>query len=631
MTAATTARTGAVLARRLCTALAAALLGLLAFGATPAAAHAALTGTDPGNGAVLPDAPASVSLRFSEGVQLSDDSLRVLDPRGRDSTKGAAHHVSGDTKTAAAALQAGLPEGTFTVVWKAVSEDSHPVSGAFTFSVGAPSKTTVSLSGGSGWAETYYDAGRYLAYAGFLVMVGAAVFAGWCGGRSPMLRRLAGAGWALLFGATVALLLLRGPYTGEEFGLASVREVLATRPGAALLSRLLLLGAAAVFLAVLFAVLRPREGGIGDRTPREQRDLRLGLAIGGSVVAVGLAATWAMAEHASAGIQPWLAMPVSVLHLLAVAVWLGGLVALAVSLRGGPPVSATTVRRFSRLAFGSVLVLVATGLYQSWRGVGSLDALTSTRYGQLLLVKAGLVVVLVGTAWISRRWVARLGEGAAVRAEAAAPEEKRVTVPAANTASVPAQPADPERARQLAHQRAALDRARERRTLAADPARAGLRRTVLAETAVALVLLSVTTLLTGTQPARAEAEQSAATEAVRNARPITLKVPFNTGGPHGRGTAELTLDPGASGANTLHVYVTGPGGELLDVPELRLALTQRGKRIGPLRTVPEKVDTGHWSATGMQLPVAGRWSAEVTVRTSEIDQVTETKTFEVTR
>lgn len=128
------------------------------------------------------------------------------------------------------------------------------------------------------------------------------------------------------------------------------------------------------------------------------------------IVATGLAATWAMAEHASTGLQPAVAMPVDVLHLLAVAAWLGGLAALVVSLYWGPPVERAAVRRFSRIAFGSVVVLVATGLYQSWRQVGTWRALTDTAYGRLLLIKVALVVVLVGIAWLSRQWTGRLAE-----------------------------------------------------------------------------------------------------------------------------------------------------------------------------------------------------------------------------
>src|SRR5690606_39506948 len=71
----------------------------------------------------------------------------------------------------------------------------------------------------------------------------------------------------------------------------------------------------------------------------------------GIVLSVGLALTWAAAEHASAGIQVPVAMTSSVVHLLATACWLGGLVALLVTLfRATTPPPTATVIRFSRLA-----------------------------------------------------------------------------------------------------------------------------------------------------------------------------------------------------------------------------------------------------------------------------------------
>ena len=136
-------------------------------------------------------------------------------------------------------------------------------------------------------------------------------------------------------------------------------RVLQTKPGAALVSRLLLLAAAALFIAVLFGrTLAPRRrtraGGGGET--RATSTLVGPRAIGGSGRRRRLAATWAMAEHASTGIQPGMAMPVDVVHLLAVAVWLGGLSALLVALFWAPATARRTaaVRRFSRVAFGSV-------------------------------------------------------------------------------------------------------------------------------------------------------------------------------------------------------------------------------------------------------------------------------------
>ncbi|GAA4083366.1 hypothetical protein GCM10022233_76290 [Streptomyces shaanxiensis] len=660
--------------------------GLLLAGAGPVSAHAALTGSDPQQGAVVDKAPTQVSLTFSEKVALSDDSLRVLDPKGQRIDQGAPANLSGTTY--AVKLHSGLPDGTYTVTYQVVSEDSHPVAGAYTFSIGAPSQTSVSVSGqeaGGGVVGWLYGFGRYVSYAGFIVLVGGAAFVLACWRRGSSVRalqRLVVSGWLALTAATLGLLLLRGSYTstgkvGDIFDLDLLGQVLQTKTGAALVSRLLLLAAAALFIAVLF-------GAYDKREDEEKRDLTFGLAIGGSVVAAGLAASWAMSEHASTGLQAGLAMPVDIVHLLAVAGWLGGLAALLVALYWTPtdtPLEASAVRRFSRVAFGSVLALVATGIYQSWRQLGSWSAFTGTRYGQLLLVKIGLVLLLVGIAWISRRWTARLADAVVVKprkakepadgeavedeaadSEAASGEKEHATAQSRTSAAAtsasgkkgasaavadkgasaavadkgvsPSDQGDSKRVAQLARQQAAIDTARQKQQRDADPNRFGLRRSVLAEAGVAVVLLAVTTMLTSTEPGRTEEEARAATSSSASADgstagALTLDMSFDTGGEDGKGVVRIDLDPARVGGNEMHVYVQRPNGRAFDIPEVKVAFTLESQDIGPLPVVPDHISTGHWSASGVQIPMAGEWKIAVTVRTSDIDQATVSKNAQI--
>ncbi|WP_405834633.1 copper resistance CopC/CopD family protein [Streptomyces sp. NBC_01176] len=664
-----------------------AVTGAVLAGAAPVSAHAALTGSNPQQGAVVTQAPDQVSLTFSEKVAMSDGAVRVLDPKGKRVDTGKAFETGGTTY--GVKLHSGLPDGTFTVTYQVVSADSHPVSGAFTFSIGAPSRTSVALSDtavGGGVVGTLYGIGRYVSYAGFILLVGGAAFVLACWQRGAGVRavqRLVVSGWLALTGATLALLLLRGSYVGsgrigDIFDLSLLAQVLQTKSGAALVSRLLLLAAAALFIAVLFGAYARRDEadgtdggtaqdatddtadaarvsgggsadggagtGTGDRvdgagrsagaglgehaSDTDKRDLTFGLAIGGTVVAAGLAASWAMAEHASTGIQAGLAMPVDVLHLLAVAVWLGGLSTLLVALfraPAGEQIEAAAVRRFSRVAFGGVTVLAATGIYQSWRQVGSWSALTGTSYGQLLLVKIALVAVLVGIAWISRRWTAQLSEaptGVARLVEQRAAEKEPATVAAGF--------GDARRAAQLARQRAAVTATRQKRVRDADPVRTGLRRSVLAEAGVAIVLLAVTTVLTSTEPGRTEEEAKGATAAAsQRSGPLSLKIPFDTGGEDGKGTVEVTLDPARVGGNEMHIFVVRPNGKAFDVPEVKVAFTLEAKKIGPLPVTPDRIATGHWSAIGVQIPMAGDWKIAVTVRTSDIDQATVNKNAKI--
>jgi len=647
-----------------------AVAGVLLGGAAPASAHAALTGSDPAQGAVVAKAPTQVSLTFSEQVALSDGSLRVLDPKGRRVDTGKAVNPSGTTY--GVKVRPGLSDGTYTVTYQVVSADSHPVSGAFTFSIGAPSATTVPASGqavGGGVVGGLYAFARYVSYTGFIVLVGGAAFVLACWQRGAGVRavqRLVVSGWLAITAATLALLLLRGSYTGsgkvaDIVDLSLLGQVLETKSGAALVSRLLLLAAAALFIAVLFGAYVKRDaeeategaggtaGGSRDAPGEaaavraaEKRDLTFGLALGGTVLAAGLAATWAMAEHASTGIQTGIAMPVDVLHLLAVATWLGGLAALLVALYRAPSIETAAVRRFSRVAFGSVVTLAATGVYQSWRQVGSWSALTGTTYGQLLLVKAGLVAVVVGIAWISRRWTAQLAETSP--GEMQRTKEKKPAAKAAKaqpkgavsargknsktsgTAQGSTGSDDPGRAAQLARQRAAMATARAKQIRDADPVRSGLRRSMLAEAGVAIVLLAVTTALTTTEPGRTEeAVRTTVGSPSRPSGPLSLRIPFDTGGHDGKGTVDLALDPARPGTNKLHLFVVRPDGTALDVPEVKVAFTLKAKDIGPLSVTPDHITTGHWSAAGVQIPMAGDWEIAVTVRTSDIDQVTVNK------
>ncbi|WP_031508657.1 copper resistance CopC/CopD family protein [Streptomyces megasporus] len=677
----TTPRSPSRAPRLVRTLLSAALLAVFAVlglpgGATPAGAHAVLTGSTPAQGDVVPEAPREVTLVFTESVALSDDSIRVLAPDGERVDTGepgerpAEDGGDGEGFRYGVELRDGLADGTYTVAWRAVSADSHPIAGGFTFSIGAPSETSVTVSGeepGGGSAGALYDTARYVAYAGWVLLVGGAVFVLACrpgAARVRPVRRLVVTGWVSLTAATIATLLLRGPYTGSG-GLGDVldpgviREVLETRQGTALVSRLLLLAAAALLVSILFGAYARQDAAVdatGNATgedagdaARERRDLAIGLAVGGAVVSIGLAATWAMAEHASTGIQTEVAIPLDIVHLLAVAVWLGGLAALLVDLWRGPAVPREAVARFSRLALCCVSALVVTGLYQSWRQVGDWSALVSTSYGRLLLLKVGLVVLLVGVARSSRRWTARLVDAAAANKETEREEEEEKQEKGEEARREPesagheqasegteatesAAVLTPERAAQLARQRDAMETARRRRERDADPVRSGLRRSVLVEAVIAIVVLAVTTLLTGTEPARtavaADRSGTATTERPSvGAGPISLVTPFDTGGPEGKGSARLDIDPGRSGDNTLHLRLTDPEDRPMDAPEVKVSFTLEERDIGPLTAPLEKVAEGHWTAEGFQLPLSGTWRASVTVRTSDIDQVTERTTF----
>ncbi|MFD9418912.1 copper resistance CopC/CopD family protein [Streptomyces goshikiensis] len=604
-------------------ALVVAVLALVLGGAGSAFGHAALSGSDPADGAVLKTDPQYVTLTFTESVSFSDDSLRVLSPENERVNPRPAQHVDGKDNTARVELSGKLPQGTYTVAWRVVSADGHPISGAFVFSIGKPSETAAVVATGSPddtAVGRMYGVFRYVAYSGLALLVGAATFVLVCwpaAGATRPVRRLLAVGWVALTASTVVLLLLRGPYEAagqvtSVFDPAQLGQTVTGRPGGALIARLVLLAATAVSLRWL--ARQHDSAGLGGR-----------VRLAGALLAAALAATWVAAEHASAGIQVALAMPVAALHLLAMGVWLGGLVTLLLLLRrrgsDGRDIPASAIGRFSTLAFGAVAVLVGTGVYQSWRQVGSWEALSTTSYGKTLFVKIAVVVLVLWVASFSRRWTARLvHEASPATAELTVPAPERVRVAQAVGAPAPAElqeldgvPGEP-----------AGDGASD----ATDVYRRGLRRMVTVEAVLGVVVLVITTVLTGTQPSRAAGERVAAASAAEPQVKV-VTVPFDMGTANRQGTVQITLAPGRVGENTVEAVVYAPDGGFATVPELRLTLTQDELGIGPL-DAKLKDQKGYWATYDLRLPMPGVWTLNITVRTTDIDQVTVRDTVRIT-
>nr|BEK71450.1 copper resistance protein CopC [Kitasatospora purpeofusca] len=606
-------------ARRALRATALALLTLLlalGLGTNAASAHADLVATDPVAGSVVASAPTTVTLVFSEAVSLrSADSVRVLDPQGLPVDAGDPH-LTGKGDQVQVTVKAAAAHGTYTVAWRVISEDSHAIGGAFTFSVGAPSSTSVKMAAvlrPDPLVEVLDTAARTAAYLAFALLAGAVAFTLVCwpaAAATRALQRLLMTGWCGLFLASTAVLLLRGPYD-RGTGLAGagdfslLRATVEGRFGQALLARLLLLVVAGALLSLLLS-----RTSADDRQPHAART-RAFLAAAFVILGCALCATWSVAGHSSAGVQPGLALPLDMAHTLAMGVWLGGLVCLLALVRSEMPAQA--VRRYSRVALVCMAVLVATGLYQSWRDVGSWSALFGTLYGRLLLAKSAGVVTVLAAARLSRsRTRHRAPETSEAVAAGVATPRAAVLVGAGPGGAEPGPP----------------------RAAPADRAPLRLRGPVLTEAVAAVAVVALTAVLTATPPGRsAEAAARAAAQAARPVpagRAVELTVPYSTGGsaPGARGTAVVSLGPAAVGRNELTLRVTGADGQAVDVPEVQVAFTLPDRDLGPLQAPLARAGTGQWSAEAF-LPIAGEWMVSVTVRSSDIDQVTESKPLKV--
>jgi len=370
---------------------------LAALTVTPAAfAHAILQESTPTNNSVVRTSPKTVSLRFNEAVETAFGSIRVYNCSGARVDSGKI--VRPTKESVAVKIDQTLARGTYTVTWRVISADSHPVAGAFVFNVkkaNAGSCKQVFGAKTPGTIDALFKFARALDFALILLVVGGAIAlavvlrSAAAELRSRLFRILAGLSFGLVVAAALCI-VLQGAVAGgfgltEAFRWDTVHSVLQTRFGHAFVWQI---GLALVVGAVALMASRSRSLEL------------LPLA------ALALLPTISAAGHARTS-GPW-AFLFDVIHIAAASTWVGGLgfMILALLLAGADrwPLASRAVPRFSILAVISVATLIVAGTLRGYQEVRAFHGLWDTTYGQLLLVKIALVLPLLALGAYNNRF-----------------------------------------------------------------------------------------------------------------------------------------------------------------------------------------------------------------------------------
>lgn len=277
----------------------------------------------------------------------------------------------------------------------------------------------------------------------------------------------------------------------------------------------------------------------------------------------------ALSGHGSSQSPEVLNFPVNVIHVAAMAIWLGGLAALLLVLPSATR-SATEpanrgrllagpLARFSTIALVMVVLIMATGLIQAYVYVRDLGDLLSTGYGRAVLAKFLLLLAVIGIAAYNRRNVI--------------PRLKRIA------------------------------------ELGGSPGLPGvlLRRALRGEVALLAVVIGVTAALASYAP------------------PVSAQAgPFSITTEVGPTTLEMDVDPAEVGANVMHIYFfdAKTGAPYKRGKELKVTATLPSKRIGPLPLSAQKAGPGHWVIPDALLNAPGEWEVELVLRVSAFDEYT---------
>ena len=360
-------------------AAAAVVLAALAFPAV-AFAHATLLSTTPGIGRRLPASPHVVTLTFDQTVKTLPNGIRVVDGKGK-LVSGVAGQVPGHPTEIEVGVSR-LPKGAYTVRWSAISNDSHVGHGLFTFGVRVKAPALSEAYGASGPTASEH-------VVRWLYFICLALLTGGLGFRLFVLRddatpeaerrfyRVAGIGVVGALEVGIVAFLLRAqdalqlPFTSFLYGdLQPFAKD--TRFGQAFV--VMELGFAFVAALLFLAWLTGRRA----------------LLWPAFLISLGLGSGLSLASHQSDD-RGWLPSFADWVHLSAAALWIGGLLSLFFVVWNDHSLRRTAFWRFSQVAGPLVALVVAAGVYMTFKRFPALHDLWSVGYGKLLLVKLALV------------------------------------------------------------------------------------------------------------------------------------------------------------------------------------------------------------------------------------------------
>ncbi len=538
------------IARQLVAALAI-LVGVLALGTTAASAHATLESSSPADGQSVLTSPSEIRITFSEAVTTISGGLSVLDADGKTVDVGNSEVVGG--RTLVAPISETLSDGTYVATYRVLSADGHPVSGSLLFAVGAGAldrSAQPSSSGDRLW-EIIGGISRFIMYLAALVAAGVAFFLAFIHDHAEDRWRIVpfvriGSILALLSAIGIVMsqaALLTGKGAGAVTDSTVLRDVLNQNLGWSL--ALLMIGLAAVHLS----------------TDIPKKVVSQSLALYGGLAVTVSFAVWGHATELS---PTAISLAADAIHATAAALWLGGLVGLVMVLSVRTPETVRTtagiIGRFSRMAFWSVIALTLAGLTLTITGSGaSLNSILTTTWGQLVLAKIGLtLIVVLIAAWNRRTLVPSL------------------TSPTENTDELAVRWAT-------------------------------LLRTIRAEAVLLVAVVALTAIVVNVPPAR--------TAVVAKADRVDITQRVDTG------NVQLSVDPAIVGPNTVAVRYTDGTGQPINVANsMSIEFSQPSAGLEPItRQVPAS-EPGVFVIQGNELSIPGTWTITIAVRTGDFTE-----------
>lgn len=363
-------------------------------------AHAYIKKSTPLENETVEKVPTKVTIKFDESIQPSFNSIKVFDSEGNRVDKKNGRIDPKQPFILKSDLKKNLPNGSYRIKWKVVSSDGHPVEGVIPFQIGEKGQDSTAIGNETKGYTPKADLIiiRWLQYLSNACYVGLIFFymvilpkeLRETGLVDKRFRKLISAGLILLFiiillGLPLQATIESGLPWSEVFTFSTFENMLMnTNYGQSWLIQIALL----LTLTLLTSFI-----GLADSTKRII--LWACFCLGAAMVL-----TKAVTSHASGQTNQVLAIAMDFLHLLSASIWIGSLIGFVGLLSFGKKPELKQeylkmVKSFSKWGILLVLILTLTGLYGSFLYIPNFSALFQTNYGQMLLCKVSLFLLML--------------------------------------------------------------------------------------------------------------------------------------------------------------------------------------------------------------------------------------------
>nr|WP_026049231.1 copper resistance protein CopC [Bacillus bingmayongensis] len=361
-----------------------------------ASAHAYVVKSNPTENETLKKAPSVVKIEFDEEIQVSHfNTLFVRDASGKRVDLKDAHIDKRNKKLLEAGLKENIKNGLYSIQWKAISADGHPIQGVIPFRIGSAGEGTDDIQVEEMGYVPQIDMimERGILYTSLSLFIGVLFFnliiykenAIQVQSRSKKLI------WLTLFGIFISLLFnlpLQAKINADVSWLEAFHPLLLKETlrlsvfGYVWMTQIGLIST--LIIVTYFALKREKFSSFKVWT----------IPI---LLFIGLLIMKAINSHAYGLKYKEIAVTMDFLHLLAASLWIGGLAAIVLLLpkdheNGKWTMYWDAIKRFSPWAICAVIIIFVTGLFNSTFFIPTVHSLFDTSYGLALLTKVILFI-----------------------------------------------------------------------------------------------------------------------------------------------------------------------------------------------------------------------------------------------